>query len=80
VTHEELRAILTDLGVSQVELAKAAGVTYRAAKFWAAGDRKIPSRVVALLRQAMQRGYWIPESKGGDAAMKPKKPKGGKPC
>jgi hypothetical protein len=85
VTHEELRAILTDLGVTQAQMSRDLGVSYRAAKVWYRGpikgrSAKIPARVVALLRQAMARGYWIPEPKGGDVEMKPKKPRGGKPC
>jgi DNA-binding transcriptional regulator YiaG len=63
VTHEELRAILTDLGVSQAQMSRDLGASYRTVKVWARGptpgrQAKIPARVVAALRQAMQRGYW----------------------
>jgi len=65
VTHEELRAIMTDLGISQRSLARAAGVTHAAAGWWWHGPRpgrpaKIPAAAVKLLRQARRRGYWKP--------------------
>jgi len=56
--HTELRGILTDLGLSQAQFARDVGVSRRAVVHWASAKRRIPARVVALLRRAKRRGYW----------------------
>ena len=58
MTEIELRAILADLGLSQAELARHLGVTRRAVAYWLAGQRRILSPTVRLMRLAKRRGYW----------------------
>src|SRR5579864_8328646 len=46
----ELKAILSDLEISQADLARLLGVTSRAVALWTAGERAIPGSADAYVR------------------------------
>lgn len=50
MTPSELRAIRTDLGLTQDALATTLGVSRRAVVYWEQGDRPIPQPVAMLLQ------------------------------
>lgn len=50
MTPRQLRAALKRLGLNQVALARAVGVTPRAVRFWLAGTYPVPEPVVRLVR------------------------------
>jgi DNA-binding transcriptional regulator YiaG len=60
MTALELRAILTDIGLSQRDFARALGVDERTVRYWIAGQRRIPADAVRVIRLAGKRGYWNP--------------------
>jgi transcriptional regulator with XRE-family HTH domain len=50
MTYSELKLLLLDLELSQVEFAKLVGVTPRAVNMWVQGEREIPGPVESYLR------------------------------
>jgi hypothetical protein len=46
----DLKLALSELSISQVDLARLVGVTTRAVAMWMAGDREVPGAVVAYIR------------------------------
>ena len=49
MTREQLKSTLSNLGISQVDLARLLGVTPRAVSLWLSGTRSIPGPVTAYL-------------------------------
>ena len=56
----ELRDGLRTLGLSQVQLARDLGVTDRTVRYWTAGTHRVPAPVVRVVRQSLERGYYLP--------------------
>lgn len=50
VTPDELRAVLDDLGLSQLEAARRLGVSGRTVQAWAGGTNAVPGPAEKLLR------------------------------
>jgi DNA-binding transcriptional regulator YiaG len=50
VTPDELRAVLDDLGLSQLEAARRLGVSGRTVQAWAGGTNAVPGPAERLLR------------------------------
>jgi hypothetical protein len=50
VTGDDLKAALTELGITQADFARLIGVTPRAVALWMAGDRAIPGPADGYLR------------------------------
>ncbi|MGD0485108.1 MAG: adhesin [Gemmatimonadales bacterium] len=56
----ELRDGLQVLGLSQVQLARDLHVTDRAVRYWVAGKHRVPAHVVRIVKQGLERGYYLP--------------------
>ena len=50
MTSNDLRSILTELGITRAELARLIGVTARAVTLWMSDKRGIPGPVIAYVR------------------------------
>jgi hypothetical protein len=50
MTSSDLRAILTELGITQIDFARLVGVTGRAVTLWIGDERPIPGPVIAYVR------------------------------
>ena len=59
MTGHELRAYLSHLGLTQMELARTMGYTGRAVRHWVAGTRKVPQDIVRRIRRSMRQGYYV---------------------
>jgi hypothetical protein len=71
----DLKLALSELSISQVELARLVGLTPRAVAMWMAGDREVPGAVEAYVRllgslTAAQRQMELARAKDGRSTMR----------